>query len=69
VHADVELVDGPDTKHRVWNAGIFAFDPTMFWGTPDNPDFLLLRLAPTAATIMEHTEHGPARRRWTPHTA
>ena len=69
VHADVELVDDADVKHRVWNAGVFAFDPTAFWDTPDNPDFVLLRLDPIAATIMEHTEHGPTRRRWTPATA
>ena len=65
VDADVELVDDPDTKRRIWDAGIFPFDPTMFWGTADNPEFVLLRLAPTAATIMEQTEDGPARRRWT----
>jgi len=69
VQADVEFVDDPDVKQRVWDAGVFPFDPAMFWGTADHPGFVLLRLAPTAATIMEHTEDGPTRRRWVSGTA
>ncbi len=64
VHAGVDLVDDVDTKRRVCDGGIFPYDPAMFFGSIDAPDFVLVRLAPTAATIMGMNAHGPSRRTW-----
>jgi general stress protein 26 len=64
VRASVDLVDDLDTKRRLWEGGGFAYDPAVFFGSVDHPDFVLLRLTPTSATVMEMTERGPSRRHW-----
>jgi len=64
VHADVDLVDDIDIKRRLWEGGIFPYDPATFFGSIDAPGFVLLRLAPTTATIIEMGEQGLSRRIW-----
>ncbi len=64
VDADVELVDEIATKQRLWDGAVFPYDPTAFFGSVDDPDYLLLRLSPTSASIMEMTVDGPLQRRW-----
>jgi len=68
VRGDVDLVGDVDTKRRLWTDGVFPYDPSTFFGSIDNPDFVLLRVRPTSATLMEMSEHGPSRRSWRAHT-
>ena len=63
VWADVAIVDDVDTKRRLWD-GAWGYDPAGFFGTPDNPDYLLLRLAPHRALLMTMGASGPQRLRW-----
>ena len=65
VDADVELVDDLDTKRRLWDGGVFPYDPSMFFGTVDDPDFVLLRLSPRAAVLQTMGRSGPRHERWT----
>jgi len=44
---DVEIVDDPSTKAAVWADGWEVYFPTT--GTPDDPDYTLLRLFPANA--------------------
>jgi general stress protein 26 len=64
VWADVEVVDDVDTKRRLWD-GAWGYDPAGFFGTPDNPQYLLLRLVPRRATVLTATDEGLQRLRWT----
>ncbi len=64
VHADAELVGDLEIKRRLWDGGRFAYDPATFFGSIDNPDFVLVRLRPTSATVMAMSDVGPSRRRW-----
>ncbi len=64
VYADVDLVDDLDVKRRLWDGGVFAYDPAVFFDAVDNPDYVLLRLHPTSATVMSMTAAGPSQRRW-----
>lgn len=64
VAADAELVDDLETKQRLW-AGAFPYDLEMFFRAPDNPDLVLIRLAPRSAVVQTFGDSGPERRRWT----
>lgn len=64
VHAAAEIIDGLDEKRRLWDAGLFAFPLEGFFGSPDNDDFVFLRLTPTRATLMVEGASGIERRTW-----
>lgn len=64
VHADVETVADLATKQRLWDSGVFAFPMAGFFGSPDHPDFVLLRLTPTRATAMMQGENGIHSESW-----
>ena len=51
-------------KRRLWEGNLFRYDPAMFFGSVDNPDFLLVRIEPRTAAVRSMGEHGPATRRW-----
>lgn len=50
--ADAELVDGADDKARLWARPDLPFDPAGFFGSPDNPAFVLVRVTPRRAVVM-----------------
>ena len=50
--ADAELVDAADDKARLWARTDLPFNPAGFFGSPDNPDFVLVRVTPRRAVVM-----------------
>jgi general stress protein 26 len=64
VFGDVELVDDVAEKQRVWSADLFGYDMAMFWGSPENPDFVLLKVHPHRATVLVQGDAGLQRLRW-----
>ena len=64
VRAEAGLVDDPAEKARLWQSDLLPFDPVGFFGTPDNPDLLLVRVTPQSATVLGMGPTGPSRRTW-----
>ena len=64
VRADAEMVHDLATKERVWDSGLFPFPLAMFFGTFDDPDFLLVRLTPVSAIVMRQGTGGVTRDVW-----
>lgn len=52
-----DLVDDPADKARLWSRTDLPFDPAGFFGSPDHPDFVLIRVRPHRAVVL-----GPAGR-------
>jgi general stress protein 26 len=50
-----DLVDDPETKARLWSSGKLPVDPASFFGSPDNPDFVLVRILPERAVVLGPT--------------
>jgi general stress protein 26 len=46
------LVDDPAEKARIWRSGALSFDPAAFFGSPDNPEFVLVRVRPERAVVL-----------------
>jgi general stress protein 26 len=65
VQADAELVSDLATKERIWSSGLFPFPLETFFGAFDDPDFVLIRLTPTSATLMSQGAAGIRRDTWT----
>jgi general stress protein 26 len=63
VSGTVEIVDDADEKRRRWS-GFFPYDATAFFGAPDNDCVVLLKVRPTAATVVTQDESGLHRHRW-----
>jgi general stress protein 26 len=63
VSGTVEIVDDGDEKRRRWS-GFFPYDATAFFGAPDNDSVVLLKVRPTAATVVTQDESGLNRRHW-----
>ncbi len=55
--------DGAELR-RVWDGGVFPFDLSGFFGSPDNPDVVLFRVRPTRAVAMVAGDSGLERRTW-----
>ncbi len=64
VQADAELISDLTVKERIWTSGLFAFPLEGFFGSFDHPDFVLIRLTPTAATLMSQGDGGIRRDTW-----
>lgn len=64
VDADAELVDDLATRERIWQSGLFPFPLESFFGSPDHPDFVLARLAPTRALVLSMSDDGIRRDVW-----
>ncbi len=64
VHGTVEVVDDVNEKRRIWSSGLLSFDPAGFFGTPENPELVLLKVTPQAASVMAQGPDGLARHRW-----
>ena len=47
VWGEAELVDEVAVKRAMW-ADAWSYDPAMFFQTPDNPDYVLIRVRPQA---------------------
>jgi general stress protein 26 len=62
--ADVEVITDLATKQRLWTSGIFPYPMDSMFGSPENEDFVLLRLTPTRATVISHGESGLSRDTW-----
>jgi general stress protein 26 len=58
-----ELVDDLDQKRSMWD-GAWPYDPAMFFRSPDNPDYVLLRVTPDRALVMTMGAAGPQANRW-----
>jgi general stress protein 26 len=63
VSGTVEIVDDADEKRRRWS-GFFPYDAESFFGPPENDGVVLLKVRPTAATVLTQDESGLHRRRW-----
>lgn len=46
-----EVNDSDDARSRLWNR-VVPYDMTSFWGSPDNPDLILVDVAATRATLI-----------------
>ena len=44
--------DDVDEKRRIWGSGLLPYDPSQFFGTPENPDLVLLKVQPVSAVAM-----------------
>jgi general stress protein 26 len=64
VRGTAELVDDLDEKRRVWSSGIFDYDLSSFFGSPDDADFVFVRVRPQSATVLTQGDGGIERRRW-----
>jgi len=51
VQGAAELVDDVDTKRRVWNTATMGYDPQGFFGEPDDPASVLVRVTPERAVL------------------
>jgi len=52
------------TKERVWYSGLLPFDPAAFFGSPEDPSVLLVRVVPERATVLRTLVTGPSVQRW-----
>jgi general stress protein 26 len=64
VDVAIEIVDLVSEKRRLWEG--WAYDPAVFFASPDNEDYVLLRCTPISATLMTAGDSGPLRQRWKP---
>jgi general stress protein 26 len=64
VRGVAELVEDTDEKRRVWDAGFFDYDLATFFGSPDDPDFVFVRIEPQSATVLTQSADGIVRRQW-----
>ena len=64
VQGVAELVHDVDEKRRIWSSGIFPFDLATFFGSPENEDFVFVRVRPRSATVLTQGDNGIVRRRW-----
>ncbi len=64
VQGQAELVDDVDEKRRVWDSGIFPYDLATFFGSPDDENFVFVRVRPRSATVLTQGDSGIVRRRW-----
>ena len=58
-----EIVDDVETKRSMWT-GTWAYEPGGFFGTPDNPDYVLVRVTPQRAMLLTAGPDGPTPSRW-----
>jgi general stress protein 26 len=64
VRGVAELVDDVSEKRRVWDSGIFPYDLATFFGSPDDEDFVFVKIRPRSATVLTQGDSGIVRRRW-----
>jgi general stress protein 26 len=64
VRAEAEMVHDLPTKERIWNSGMFPFPLAMFFGTFDQPDFVLVRFTPVSAIVMRQGADRVSRDTW-----
>jgi general stress protein 26 len=57
VRGEADLIDDRAEKARVWE--LLPYDPAGFWGSPDNEDWVLVRVRPDSAVVLN-----PAPQRW-----
>lgn len=65
VYGTAEVVDDIDRKRAAWHRTDLPFDPTAFFGAPEDPDLVLLRIRPDRAIVMRDDGSGPRAHRWT----
>jgi general stress protein 26 len=63
VQGAAELIDDVDTKRRFWDAGVMGYDARSFWGEPETPTAVLVRVTPASAVLYLGDESGAV----TPH--
>lgn len=61
---EVEIVDDPATKRRLWDSGLFPYDLSAFFGSADASDWVLLRVTPARVVAMVQAADGLRRRSW-----
>ena len=64
VRGTADLIDELDEKRRIWHSGVFAYDLAAFFGSPDDADFVFVRIQPQSATVLTQGDRGIERRRW-----
>lgn len=63
-----ELVGDVDERRRVWTSGIFEFDLAPFFGAPERPNFVFVKVRPLAATLLTAADGGIQRQTWVAQT-
>ena len=58
----VEVVDDVPTKERLWQS--WPYEAAGFFGSPERPDVVLLRIEPTRSSVMAAGPDGPSRLMW-----
>ncbi len=64
VQGTANLTNDLREKRRLWEGNLFPYDPAMFFGSVDNPDFLLVRIEPRSASVQSMGDQGPTTHRW-----
>ena len=66
LQGEAELVDDVDTKRRFWDSGVMGYDARSFWGEPDAPISVLVRVTPASAVLYLGDDSGVVTaQRWT----
>jgi general stress protein 26 len=60
----VRLIDDPQEKSRVWDGGLFPFDLSQFFGSPESPGWVVGRVDPERAVVMVQRDAGMERLVW-----
>jgi general stress protein 26 len=64
VYGTAELVHDLDEKLRLWAKPDLPFPPSSFFASADDPDHVLIRIAPTRAIVMTDGGDGIRRLSW-----
>jgi general stress protein 26 len=62
VWGDATVIDDVDVKRRWWPD--WHYDAAEFFGSPDDPGVVVVRVTPARATVLVGGDSGPERLRW-----
>lgn len=63
VRGDAIVVSDVETKVRLWGTA-WAYDAVAFFGSPDHPEYALIRVRPTSASVVTGGPEGHGRLNW-----
>jgi len=63
VWGEADVIADAAVKARLWPT--WNYDAVSFFGAPDDPGVVVVRVTPTRATVLTGGEPGPQRQRWT----
>lgn len=59
VRAQARLVDDPAEVRALWDAQLMPYDPSGFFGSPTNPELLVVALRPVYASVQRALGRAP----------